>query len=333
MKKFSRGRSGIEFVSSQTLLIVDGEVLVESVCSGISAGTELLVYRGDVPEEMELDASIETLAEQQSAWPVRYGYSAVGRVSQLGDGVPGDWQNRLVFAFNPHESHFCLPAENLIQVPKGISAEDAVFLPNMETAVSFLMDIRPLIGETVVVLGLGVVGQLTLQLLSTFPLHKLIGVDGYANRRNLALDSGADAVFAPEDTDLLEAIGENGVDAVLEVSGNPQAIDLALNLCGYNGRILIGSWYGKKQATVNFGGHFHRSNIQLIASQVSNLHPSLSGRWTKARRLKVVWDRIQAHKPSQRLVTHRPNVTEAPSIYAMLHQNPAEALQVIFNYS
>ena len=307
------------------------QLLVKTLCSAVSAGTELLVYRGQLPDSMPLDATIEDLKEQTNRWPIRYGYAAVGEIIAMGDGVDQAWEGELVFAFNPHESHFCTEPEHLIKVPEGISAEDAAFLPNMETAVSFLMDSRPLIGETVVVIGLGIVGQLTLKLLGQMPLGKLIGVDGVSARRQRALKSGATAVFDPTDPALPHFLGQMGADLVLELSGNPNALNGAIQLAGYNGRILVGSWYGKKQAPLALGGEFHRSNIQLFASQVSRLHPNLTGRWSKQRRLDTVWQMLAQHRPSS-FITHRPNVAQAAAVYEMLDQRPSEALQVLFEY-
>lgn len=308
-----------------------GQVLVQTICSAVSAGTELLVYRGDLPESMALDATIEDLTTQTGAWPVRYGYANVGRVIVLGDGVEFGWQNQYVFAFHPHESQFVTKPENLILVPAGIDPEDAAFLPNMETAVSFVMDSRPLIGETVVVIGLGIVGQLTLKLLAQMSPGCLIGIDRIESRRKIALESGATAVFDPVDPALNRALDEARADVVLELSGNPAALNSAIDFAGYNGRILIGSWYGKKQAPLDLGSSFHRSNVQLFASQVSRVHPKLTGRWTKERRLDLAWEMIAKHRPST-FITHRPNVAEATAVYEMLDQRPAEALQVLFKY-
>lgn len=304
------------------------EVLVQTQFSAVSAGTELLVYRGQLPADMPLDASIDALNGQKSLFPVRYGYAAVGQVTACGDDVDSVWQDRTVFGFNPHESHFTADPNNLMVVPEGVPAEDAVFLPNMETAVSFVQDSRPLLGETVVVLGLGIVGQLTLALLSCMSPGQLIGVDGLAQRRKLALEHGAMAVYGPDDP----AIADLEADVVLELSGNPYALNTAIQATGYDGRILIGSWYGTKQAPIDLGGDFHRSNIQLIASQVSRLHPSLSGRWTKERRMQTAWQMVRELKPSGKFVTHRPHVSQAQAIYHMLDQRPSEAMQVIFTY-
>ncbi|MEM8859889.1 MAG: zinc-binding alcohol dehydrogenase, partial [Chloroflexota bacterium] len=275
-----------------------------------------------------VDASIDALSDQSNLFPIRYGYAAVGTVIDCGENVDPSWLNQTVFAFNPHESHFCAQPEQLLVVPEETSAEDAAFLPNMETAVSFVQDSRPILGETVVVLGLGIVGQLTLALLSQMALGNLIGVDGLEQRRELALQNGATAVYGPDDP----ALAALDADLILELSGNPHALNTALLAAGYNGRILIGSWYGKKQAPIDLGGDFHRSNIQMIASQVSRLHPSLTGRWTKSRRMDVAWQMIRQLRPSERYITHQPNVLQAQAIYEMLDKRPEEALQVLFKY-
>src|SRR5262249_5606390 len=150
--------------------------------SALSAGTELLVYRGQVPSEMALDLTISTLAGP-AHYPLRYGYACVGRVIERGAGVGAEWQGRLVFAFQPHASHFISPLDELWVVPDAITSEQAVLLPHIETAINFVMDGAPLIGERVIVLGQGVVGLLTTILLAAKPLASLITLDRFALRR------------------------------------------------------------------------------------------------------------------------------------------------------
>ncbi|MCX7706664.1 MAG: hypothetical protein N2204_01475 [Anaerolineae bacterium] len=123
-----------------------GQVTVRTEVSAISPGTELLFYRGQVPADMAVDASIPALAGAVR-YPLRYGYAAVGRVAEIGSGVDATWLGRRVFAFNPHQSAFHAAPENLIPVPESLSAEEVAFLPNMETAVNLVMDGAPAIGE------------------------------------------------------------------------------------------------------------------------------------------------------------------------------------------
>lgn len=313
------------------------QLLIETICSAVSAGTEMLVYRGQLGRDLAIDETITAL-EGNFDYPLKYGYAAVGRVLDVGPGVAQAWLKRLVFSFNPHETHFVAHINDVIPVPPEIEPEAAVFLPNMETAVSFLMDGRPLIGEQVAVLGQGVVGLLTTTLLAQLPLAGLVTVDHYPLRREWSSRLGATSLDPAQPDALDEARrllqGDRaymGADLVYELSGNPQALDQAIALAGFNGRIVVGSWYGNKQATLNLGGRFHRSHMRLISSQVSHLAPQWSGRWSKPRRLEVAWKMIGRHHP-QRLITHRFPLAQVAEAYRLLDQQAAEALQVVLTY-
>ena len=173
-----------------------GEVLLQTVVSAISPGTEMLFYRGQVPADMAVDATISALGGQ-FAYPLPYGYALVGRVRACGPGVADSWPGRLVFAFAPHQSHVVLPVTELIPVPNGMAPDTAVLLPLMETAVSFLMDAAPLIGEQVAIFGQGIVGLLTTALLAGYPLSSLVALDSWALRRSWALELGANRGTRP----------------------------------------------------------------------------------------------------------------------------------------
>jgi 2-desacetyl-2-hydroxyethyl bacteriochlorophyllide A dehydrogenase len=315
------------------------QVLVQTLVSAISPGTELLIYRGQAPSDIPVDETIPALAGA-FGFPLAYGYAAVGQVIAVGSGVAQTWQGRCVFAFHPHASHFLASPDALLPVPAALSPEAAAFLPNMETAVNFLMDGQPLIGERVVVFGQGVVGLLTTALLARLPLARLVTLDRYARRRDYSLRLGAHASLDPEGADALahlhacldEASPPGGeADLTYELSGNPLALDQAIATTGFNGRVVIGSWYGQKQAPLNLGGRFHRSRIHLISSQVSTIAPQWTGRWTKPRRLQVAWQMLQQVRPAQ-LITHRFPIAEAAAAYALLDQHPEDALQVLLTY-
>jgi 2-desacetyl-2-hydroxyethyl bacteriochlorophyllide A dehydrogenase len=315
-----------------------GQLLVQTLVSGISAGTEMLFYRGQAPTDIPIDETIPSLAGKLE-YPLRYGYAAVGRVTELGSGVSSEWKGRTVFALNPHESHFVISAENVVALPEGMLPEEAVFLPNMDTAVNFLLDGQPLTGERVVVFGQGVVGLLTTALLAQIPLAKLITLDSYPLRRGKSLDLGAHASLDPAAPDfrqslreLLEAKGTyDGADLVFELSGNPQALDHAIAVTGFGGRVVIGSWYGNKPVQLNLGGRFHRSRIRLISSQVSTVDPRITGRWDKSRRLQVALRMIEKLTPAA-LITHRFSIDQAAEACELLDRHAKEAIQVVFTY-
>lgn len=315
------------------------EVVVQSLVSAISGGSELLVYRSQIPEGMAVDETIGAL-QGKFAYPLRYGYAVVGRVVARGAEVDEIWQNRLVFAFHPHESQFVTRPEFLLPVPEGIGDEAAAFLPNMETAVSFVMDGRPVIGERAVVFGQGIVGLLTTALLTSLPLATLVTVDGHPLRRDWSQRLGAGMVFEVGLPDLRERIThtlatvgqeESGADLVYELSGNPEALQQAIEVAGFGGRVVVGSWYGQKPVTLDLGEQFHRNHLRLMSSQVSHLAPRWHARWSKARRLAVAWKMVARHRP-ERLVTHRFPLGEAAAAYRLLDERPEEALQVLLIY-
>jgi 2-desacetyl-2-hydroxyethyl bacteriochlorophyllide A dehydrogenase len=315
------------------------ELLVEVECSAISAGTEMLVYRGQIPNDMALDASIAALQNQQQ-YPLQYGYASVGIVKTIGMNIDAKWLGQRVFAFQPHASHFITTLANLIPVPADVAAEDAVFLPNIETAVNLVQDGSPVLGERIVVLGQGIVGLLLAHLLAQFPLAQLHGVDAMPLRRERALQLGVSNVFDPFSAADISALkqqlsiadNDKGADLIYEVSGAPDALNLAIALSGFSSRIVIGSWYGNKAATIALGGDAHRNRLKITTSQVSSLAPELSGRWDKARRFELSWQMLRNLRPSE-LITHRVPLSDAPVLYQRLHQSPAEILQAIFSYS
>lgn len=307
-----------------------GQVLVEARLSAISAGTEMLVYRGLFPQDLSVD---ETIAGMQASfsYPLQYGYALAGEVTGTGDGVDAGLCGQRVFCFSPHQRYTLAQPESLIPIPPEVPLEDAIFLPNMETAVNLVMDGAPLIGERVAVYGQGIVGLLTTALLARFPLETLAVVDRYPLRRQTALGAGAHAALEPEPADEIARVLPQGADLSYELSGAPQVLDAAIRCTAFSGRVVIGSWYGEKRAELNLGGHFHRSRIRLISSQVSTLAPEHSGRWSKTRRFQVTWEMLRRVRPSG-WISHRYPIERAAEAYRLLDERPGEALQVILTY-
>lgn len=317
----------VEVRSQQVPDLSPSQVLVRACCSAISSGTESLVYQGLFPTQLTLDASLEALAGRFE-YPLKYGYCVAGEVIAAAAGLE-NWVGRSVFAFRPHENLFLAAPESLLIIPEDLSPEEAVFLPNMETAVNFVMDGAPLIGEVAVVIGQGIVGLLTTFLLAAFPLAALLAVDLHPLRRQAALNLGATAALDPDD--LLAALPAAGADLCFELSGSPAAIDTAIAAAGFDGRVVIGSWYGQKRAAPDLGGRFHRMRQRLVSSQVSTLAPHLTGRWDKARRFEVAWEMLRRIRPA-RLITHRFPLDRAPEAYHQLTEYPNETIQIVFTY-
>lgn len=326
--------AALSFTGPRTVEIVEepipepaaNEVLVEARYSAISSGTELLLYRDQAPADLPADLTIDAI-DGTLAYPVRYGYATAGSVTAIGTEVDREWLGRSVFVFHPHASHFTARPSTLHPVPEGVPLETATLLPTLETAVNFLLDGAPVVGERVAVFGQGPVGLLTTALLADHPLATLLVVDPIERRRRLGLEYGADEAVTP---DALVGDGD-GMDCCFEVSGNPRALDQAIGLTGYGGRIIVGSWYGDQAATLGLGGRFHRSRITVKSSQVSTIDPSHRGRWDTDRRLSVAWEHLDRIDLDS-IVTHRIPIAEAPRAYALLDDRPEDAIQVLLEY-
>ena len=321
------------------------EVLVETICSAISAGTEMLIYRGQFPNQVDAIDSISSGLH----YPTSYGYASVGHVIEIGKSVNAEWKNRLVFSFQPHTSHFITKPESLIPIPDSLSPEAACFLPNMETAVNLIQDAAPILGERVLVLGQGVIGLLTTALLKEFPLETLVTADHYSLRREASLAMGITASLDPTaddfcekalshchhvlipHRDITELPRRGGFDLTFELSGNPAALNDAIVVTAFSGRVVIGSWYGDKRAPIDLGSVFHHSRIKLISSQVSTIAPDLSARWDKPRRFQIALEALKRIQP-QKLITHRFPIEHANEAYRLLDENPQQAVQIIFKY-
>jgi threonine dehydrogenase-like Zn-dependent dehydrogenase len=176
-------------------------------------------------------------------------------------------------------------------------------------------------------------------LLARFPLQTLVTLEPLAERRAASVRLGAHASLDPAEAGwrqaLLECFGQSapqaGADLAYELSGRPETLNLALESTAYDGRVVVGSWYGRKIAALELGGRFHRSHLRIIASQVSRVQPELSGRWTKPRRLQAALEMLRRIRPSG-LITHRFRLAEAAEAYQLLDQHPERALQVVLSY-
>lgn len=291
----------------------------------------MLVYRGQVDPDTSLD--LPTLAGS-FAFPIKYGYASVGRVEQVGTEVdtikPGD----LVFVHQPHQSAYVVPAVAAISLPQEVSPEAGVFLANLETAVNVLLDAHPRFGDRVVVFGAGVVGLLVIQLLVRAGVASIIAVEPSKLRRQVAAAAGAGTVLAPQKElqgQILDLTEGKGADLAVEVSGNPAALSQAISCVGFQGTVVACSWFGTKPVSVELGGHFHRGRVRLISSQVSNLDPALSPRWTVGRRMNLARE-LLAGLQTESLITHRFALSDAADAYRLLAERAEDTVQVVFTY-
>ncbi|MDQ3945388.1 MAG: zinc-binding alcohol dehydrogenase, partial [Actinomycetota bacterium] len=276
----------------------DGEVLVATSHSGISAGTEMLAYRGDVDPDLPLDETIGSLGGTFS-YPFPYGYSCAGWVDRPGGGLE---EGAPVFAYHPHQSRFCVPAEEVVPVGR-IPPRHATLFPLVETALQVTLDAGAVLGQTVVVMGLGAVGLLIGAIL-TRTGARVLGGEPLDWRRAAGSAFGVEAI-APDalPTAVAETTGGAGVPLVIEASGNPAALASSLPLLAHEGTALVASWYGTRRVTLPLGAEFHRRRLSIRSTQVSTIPAGLGDRWSVPRRRAATLD-LLPELPLDRLATH-----------------------------
>lgn len=311
----------------------ENEVCVDANVSAVSSGTELLIYRDDAPAGITADSSLETLNGDLS-YPLQYGYSLVGTVTETGSDVADEWMGREVIAFHPHQTRFTVTTDSLTPLPQDVDQRAGTLFPSVETATNFLLDGAPKIGERVVVFGAGVIGLCTTRLLAEFPLDSLTVVEPRPARRELARAFGADRSIPPAEVSaLFDAVADDhaSADLVYELSGQPEVLNDAIDIVGYDGRIVVGSWYGSKRSALNLGTSFHRDRIDIVSSQVSTIDPTLRGRWSKKRRTGVSLDNL-------RLIDHESLITDvvpferAQNAYERLDETTEGTVQLLLSY-
>jgi 2-desacetyl-2-hydroxyethyl bacteriochlorophyllide A dehydrogenase len=301
-------------------------VLVGTECSGISSGTELLAYRGEVDPGLALDETLGALAGT-FAYPFRYGYSAVGRVLCAGGGLR---EGQLVFAFHPHQERFVVGGEPVVPVD-GLDPAAVTMYPLVETALQVCLDAAPRLGETVVVTGLGAVGILIAALLGRTGAE-VLGCEPLPGRLAAAGAFGVDAV-PPEGLGdaVAERTGGRGADLVVEASGNPEALGPALELLAHEGVALVCSWYGTRLAPLPLGAAFHRRRLAIRSTQVSTLPAALSARWDRGRRAELAW-RLARELPLGVLATHEFPFERAADAYACLDAGQGDLVHAVLRY-
>jgi NADPH:quinone reductase-like Zn-dependent oxidoreductase len=251
-----------------------GEVTVRTVETGISRGTEALVFAGSVPQS-EWARMRCPFQAGDFPFPVKYGYAAVGIVEDGPDG----WLGQRVFCLHPHQTRFTIPAVSAITVPDAVPTHRAVLAAQIETALNASWDAAPRIGDRIAVVGGGAIGCLTAWLCARIPATEVTLIDLDPGRAKVAAALGvgfATAEAAPRDCDL-----------VFHASGSGAGLALAFSLAGFEAEVIDLSWYGDAAVTLPLGGAFHSRRLSLRASQVGAVAPARRARWSHGRRLAL----------------------------------------------
>jgi 2-desacetyl-2-hydroxyethyl bacteriochlorophyllide A dehydrogenase len=303
-----------------------GEVLVRAEFSGISGGTEMLAYRGELDSTIPKDETLGTLAGSFE-YPFTYGYSAIGTVeasrSHVGEG-------ERVFAFHPHQTRFVVPAVDVVPVGE-LNPRAATLFPLVETALQISLDTAIRFREVAAVVGLGPVGILTALMLARSGAV-VVGSDPKGWRRETAQACGVEAV-EPEELGaaVQRATRGRGADFVVDATGNPDVLGATLALLATEGVAIVASWYGAKPVTLPLGADFHRRRLELRSSQVSTIG-GRAVRWDRRRRLETTQALLE-ELPLSRLATHTFPFERAPEAYAAIDRGDDGVVHVALAYS
>lgn len=288
------------------------DVVVRTVRSGISRGTETLVFRGGVPpsERVRMRAPFQ---EGEFPAPVKYGYLNVGSV----DHGPPELRDRTVFCLYPHQTSYVVPAGAVSVVPDGVPPARAVLAATVETAVNALWDAAPLVGDRIAVVGAGMVGCCVARLLGRFPGVRVTLVDVDPGRAEVAAALGVDFAL-PEDA-------EGGRDLVVHASASSAGLQRSLELLAPEGTVVDLSWYGDREVRLSLGGAFHAGRLAIRSSQVGALSPARAARRTTVDRLALALELLR-DSAFDALLTGESRFEELPDVMARLAAGSLPAL-------
>jgi len=288
------------------------DVRVRTLRSGVSRGTETLVFRGGVPRD-QYTAMRAPFQDGDFPAPVKYGYLSVGVVEE----GPAELRGRTVFCLYPHQTAYVVPADAVTVVPDDVPPSRAVLAGTVETAVNALWDARPLLGDRVAVVGAGMVGCCVARLLQRFPAVDVTLVDVDPARAEVATALGVG--FAQPDA------APDGLDLVVHTSATPAGLQRSLELLAPEGTVLELSWYGDTEVRLSLGGAFHARRLGIRASQVGTVSPSRAGSRTTADRLALALDLLR-DPAFDALLTGASPFPELPDVLARLAAGTLDAL-------
>ena len=294
------------------------QVIVRALWSGISRGTERLVFSGKVPES-EYDRMRAPHQRGDFPFPVIYGYSMVGQVI---DG-PQHLAGKAVFALYPHQSRFALPADSLTVLPDDLPPRRAILAANMETALNAVWDSGAGPGDRIAIVGGGILGALIAGICGAIPGSEVTLIDIDRDRRSLADDMNV-KFASPDDT-------PKGCDIVFHTSSNASGLDTAIHCAGFEGIIVELSWYGNDRPQVSLGGAFHSQRLRLVSSQVGHVSPGRRPRWSHARRMNTALTLLLDDRFDS-VITQEVDFSDLPTALPALLANGAPGLATAIRY-
>lgn len=342
------GPRQLKVIDAPDLPMGPGQVRIKTLYSGVSHGTEMNVYRGAAPffrRKMDRATRLFVPAEETELWsyPIRscdpgvwqMGYSAVGRVIEVGTKITKMKVGDIVYTSAPHQSHSVKDEADVVVLPAGLQPEHGVFFTNLMTAFNGILDTRIHLGDTLVVSGLGVLGQLALQMARLSGAHKVFGVDLFEKRTSAALANGADAVFSPASTkdialEIRHLTNLKGPDAVIEVSGNVAALHQAIRIAAPDTTVTALGWYQGSCAQLDLSEEFHHNRVSVRCSQTGGVGPEISHLWNFERKTNTCLELLSRLKLDN-LVTKFP-YDQVAEVYRLIDGHPADLIQAVLTY-
>jgi 2-desacetyl-2-hydroxyethyl bacteriochlorophyllide A dehydrogenase len=288
------------------------DVVVRALFSGISRGTEALVFGGKVPES-EWERMRAPFQAGDFPGPVKYGYASVGVVEQ----GPRNLAGRHVFVLHPHQTRYVVPADAAHVIPDNVPPSRAVLAANMETALNGLWDARPHLGDRIIVVGGGTVGCLAAWLAGRMPGCTVELVDINPRRASSAAAMGV-RFATPRDA-------TREADLVLHASGSPSGLELALELAAFEATVVELSWFGSQVVPLPLGRAFHSKRLTIRSSQVGHVAATQRSRWNTRRRMELAMSFL-AHAELEALITGESGFESLPRVLRDLASQPGDAL-------
>ncbi len=349
------GPRRLEFLSRRLPRPDPGDVIVETLFSGISHGTEMSVYRGVAPQwtkrfDRDLRLFLPVAATERAVppergywtaadthwdYPLAYGYANVGRVTALGRAVDTLQEGDLVYAYQPHQTAYVAPAASVIRLPDLPNPVTGILYSNLCTAYGGVLDADIRLDDTVVVFGQGLVGLLVTQYLRRTAARRIITVEKIPERQRMSVQFGADECLDPTRVDVglavRERTGGRGADVVIEASGAYAALQEAIRTAAPNTVVVALSWYGGTGGALALSDEFHHNRITIKSSQVGGIAPELAATHSLSRRAEHVIDWFGELDLDPLLTTIVP-FEHAAGAYQLIDQQGDEAIQAVLGY-
>lgn len=341
------GPKNLKVIEVPRLPMKEDQIRLRSLYSGVSHGTEMNVYRGLAPffrKKQDPETRLFLPAESDEVWeyPVRscdpgvwyMGYASVGEVIETGAEVEGIKPGDIVVCSAPHQEENVIDAGAAVVLPGKIPAIKGVLFTNLITAYNGIMDTHINLGDVVVVSGLGVLGQLLVQMAKMSGAHRVYGVDVLDKRRQAALENGCDEAFDPLACDVALEIrrrtNNRGADKVIEASGNGRALNEAIRTAAPETTVTALAWYQGALSAVDLSEEFHHNRIGIKQSQTGAMDPAFSNLWDYERRVQTcihILERLTTDNLFTEYV-----YDQIPEAYRVIDQEPGKIIQAVITY-